>query len=154
MASCSLYDKYQGFGGFCSIHLHIGRPENARSSETSVSLQHIPAYLPHHTSRSSGIHGSLLRYEWVSSHPPKISWAHTLNYVTITTCTSFSISPVTRRKQLTESLNTPKYRPLIFRPWKPSQTDARHTLRCVLWDYRSVVMKNEKCYWTWRRVGW
>jgi hypothetical protein len=29
MAPCSLFDKYQGFGGTCSIHLHSGRPENA-----------------------------------------------------------------------------------------------------------------------------
>jgi len=31
MAPCSLFEKYQGFGGTCSIHPHRGRPENACS---------------------------------------------------------------------------------------------------------------------------
>jgi hypothetical protein len=34
--------------------------------------------------------GSLLRSQWVSSHPSKISCAHMLNYVTIGTYTSLS----------------------------------------------------------------
>ena len=46
MAPCSLFDKYQGFGGTCSIHLHSGRTENACIGSSEISMPH--------TWRSSG----------------------------------------------------------------------------------------------------
>jgi len=64
MAPCSLFEKYQGFGGTCRIHLHSGRPENAcrrllRNTSDSDTL--LPIYTTH------------VAVEWYSRYSVQIS---------------------------------------------------------------------------------
>lgn len=153
MAPCSLFDKYQGFGGTCSIHLHSGRPENV----CSRFLRNISAS-PTHCCLSTTTYVAV---EWYSRYSVQISAQKTAviakmpvgfrtpfknmleTYVKLRHDRYVHVlsNLVTRWKQLTESLYTPKYRSLIFSPWQPSQTDARYTPRCVLCEIAALLWR-------------